>query len=148
MQQPQQSSTFQGFPPSQPLNMQQAAVPSSTMNSFQPQVTPAVQQPALNTVFTTRSSDSNDSDFGGFESAPNQQQPSKPVPENKFASFAGLVDLGNLTSKTEEMKKQAAQPVQAYTATSSFAGLDGFSKQPQMNMVFITLSKVFTKLSN
>merc|ERR550537_1476830 len=112
------------------MSMQFEAFP----RQMQPQL-PLHQTPPC--VFQTTNS-SEDTDFGKFESA-SVSQITKPVPENKFASFGGLVDLGGLTSKSvEDAKKQQATMTQASAVGNSFSGLDGFSNSSMGNMNMIS----------
>jgi hypothetical protein len=72
---------------------------------FPQQMQPPSQFQQSSTVFQAKPTD--DTDFGSFESA-TATNSQKSVPENKYASFGGLVDLGGLTSKTiDEAKKTA-----------------------------------------
>ena len=90
-------------------------------------------QQSSSTVFEA----TEDTDFGSFESA-TATNLSKSVPENKFASFGSLVDLGGLTSKSiEDAKKQQSIMNQPTTVGNSFSGLDGFAKSPTVNMISV-----------
>jgi hypothetical protein len=142
-------SPFQQFPQQsqqQPMGMasqqqqqqQQQQQFTNPSGVYQTQTSSSQNQNAMpQTVFTTRSNDSNDSDFGGFETAPQANiKGGAGIQDNKFSSFGALVDLGKLTSKAEEQKKQASQSSNQFNNTSSFAGLDGFSKTPQ-NVIYI-----------
>lgn len=123
--QPQQPQQFEAFP--------QSVAPSTatTFNSFQPQRQEQQMPQSVFQIQTTRPTQ--DSDFGGFESA---ATPAKPKAEDKFSSFGGLVDLGNLTSKSEEeAKKQAAINSGASMNMNSFSGLDGFSRSPSSGSI-------------
>ena len=118
-------------PGSQQMSMQFEAFP----RQMQPQL-PLHQTPPC--VFQTTNS-SEDTDFGKFESA-SVSQITKPVPENKFASFGGLVDLGGLTSKSvEEARKQQTTLTQPPATGNSFTGLDGFSNSYAGNMKMISV---------
>merc|ERR1711981_773385 len=129
MQQPQQfmQQQFNSF-----TQMPTQSQMTGQFDAFQqaPQQ-PQAQQPqqAPPTVFQTTRPE--EADFGGFESAaPVPAAPAKPATENKFAAFGGLVDLGGLTSKTEEDAKKQAAMAQSSGPTvtgNSFSGLDGFS---------------------
>jgi hypothetical protein len=102
---------------------------------FPQQMQPPSQFQQSSTVFQAKLTD--DTDFGSFESA-TATNSQKSVPENKYASFGGLVDLGGLTSKTiDEAKKQQSVMAQPSAMGNSFSGLDGFAKSSMgtMNMI-------------
>ena len=135
--QPQQSQQFDAFPQSTP---QKTAAP---FDSFQPQQQDQQMPQSIFQIQTTRPTQ--ESDFGGFESA---VAPTKPKTEDKFSSFGGLVDLGNLTSKSEEeAKKQAAMASGSSMSTNSFSGLDGFSRSPSSGSI-MGFSAMQSKPSN
>lgn len=71
-----------------------------------------------------------DDDFGGFEGAAPNPSPAvapAPVKPNTWGDMGNLCDLSGIAKNEDKAAKQAS--TQSY-AQSSFAGLDGFSKQP------------------
>lgn len=133
VQQQQFNNSFD-HPELQQMSMQSTQPQYSLPQQLQPQ--PQQQQLTQQsppTVFQI-AKPVEETDFGGFESAPTSEI-FKPVIENKFASFGGLVDLGGLTSKSvEEAKKQQTAMAQPAGVSNSFSGLDGFSKSSTGNM--------------
>lgn len=121
---------------------QQSMPPTTTatmpFNSFQSQQVQEQDPQIPQNVFqiqTNRPNLQQEAEFGGFESASGS---ARPKVEDKFSSFGGLVDLGNLTSKSEqeamEAKKQAAM-TSGPMSMNSFSGLDGFSRSPSSGSI-------------
>lgn len=90
-------------------------------------------------------------DYSDFEAAPSTAPSNAPAKQDKWASMGSLVNLGTSFHATDDVKKvAAAEPVVAKRASlstdnSSFAGLDGFSKQ-QQPMVSVAYSIIHAPL--